>query len=43
MAYDPHLNQPTPCILSQGTPLADFLEGLTKYVDFRSLLENGGH
>jgi len=42
MVYDPHLNQPTPCIRSQGTPLADFLEGLTEYVNFRSLLENGG-
>lgn len=42
LTYDPHLNQPTPCIRSQGTPLADFLEGLTKYVNFRILLNNGG-
>jgi len=42
LANDPHLNQPTPCMRSQGTPLADFLERLTKYVDYRSLLQNGG-
>ena len=42
MAYDPQLNQPTPCIRSQGTPLADFLEGLARYVNLRSLLENEG-
>ena len=42
MAFDPQLNQPTPCLRSQGTPLADFLEGLTKYVNFRSLLKDRG-
>ncbi len=43
LAKDPYLNQPTPCMRSQGTPLADFLEGLTKYMNFGSLLVNRGY
>lgn len=43
LCYTPYLNRPTPCILSKGTPVAEFLEKkLMPYLNSRGMLLKEG-